>query len=136
LPSFKVSYLIAKAKKPHNIFEELLMPTCEQIVASMIGEEHVQTIKKVPSSAATVSRRISMIGSDINEQLVHKLRSRKFAVQTDDSKDAINQMQLLAYCRYWDWDPIKMHEYLHEELLFCRKLMHNKKGNISKKNIL
>jgi len=22
-----------------------------------------------------------------------------------------------------------MHEYLHEELLFCRKLMHAKKGN-------
>ena len=60
LASFKVSYLIAKAKKPHNIFEELLMPACEQIVASMIGEEHIQTIKKVPSSAATVSRRISL----------------------------------------------------------------------------
>jgi hypothetical protein len=48
LASFKVSELIAKKKKAHNIGEELILPACKEIVEVILGSEVAKEISKVP----------------------------------------------------------------------------------------
>ena len=50
------------------------------------------------------------------EQLILQIKSRKFAIQLDESTDPTKIVHLLAYVRYiYNAD-------LHEELLFCQPL--------------
>lgn len=43
-----VSLLIAKAKKPHTIGEELIMPCAKKMVSLMIGEDMVSKLAIIP----------------------------------------------------------------------------------------
>ena len=81
LASFKVTYRIAKCKKPHNIAEELVLPAALDLVSTMIGESAAQKLKAVPLSNNTISRRINKISDDINNQLVAKMRGNEFSLQ-------------------------------------------------------
>ena len=70
------------------------------------------------------------IGKDILCQVVADLKARptKFSVQLDETTDAVNLNQLIAFVRY-----IKGQEI--EELLFCKQLITTVKA-IDVKNIL
>ena len=54
--SFVVAYRIAKAKKPHTIGENLILPCARDIVQLVLGTEAVQKIQDVTLSNNTVQR--------------------------------------------------------------------------------
>ena len=58
LASFKVAYRITKCKKLHTIAEEFVLPAALDLVSTIIGESAAQTLKAVPPSNTTISRRI------------------------------------------------------------------------------
>ncbi|XP_066940968.1 zinc finger BED domain-containing protein 5-like [Macrobrachium rosenbergii] len=80
--SFRVAELIAKKMKPHTTGEEIIGHACNIIVETMLGKEAQGQISKVPLSNNTISRRISEMSTDINEEVVKQTKSkRKFALQ-------------------------------------------------------
>jgi zinc finger BED domain-containing protein 5/7/8/9 len=116
LASYRVSYLIAKAKKPHTIGENLILPAAIEIVKTMFGDTQAQQLKNIPLSDNTVERRISDMSQDINSQLNEKIKHTKFALQVDEATDTAKDAHLIAYVRYDNGDS------LNEEMLFCKPI--------------
>ena len=117
--SYLVALRIAKAKKPHTIAVELLLPATKDIVRVMLGAEYVNKLNTISLSNNTVSRRIDDMSADIMEQVIQEMKSAPLgisSIQLDESTDVANCSQLLVFVRYiYDGD-------LKDELLFCKPL--------------
>jgi len=68
----------------------------------MFGDNLAQQLKSIPLSNDTVSRQISDISEDLNEQLFEKLKNNVFGLQVDEATDKHRQSYLLAYVRFID----------------------------------
>ena len=97
--SYRVSLLIAKARKPHTIGEELIMPCAKEMVSLIIGEDMVSKLGIVPLSNNTVHRRICDMSEDITAQNVIK-QSPWHAIQLDESMDIASCAQLMVWVRF------------------------------------
>jgi hypothetical protein len=121
--SYYVAELVAKQMKPHTIAESLILPACQAIVKTMFGEEAAREITKIPLSNNTISRRITEMSKDIEENVIDKLNNSKlFALQVDESTDISGKAQLLGFIRFVDDDEIQ------ENFLFCKELSETTKG--------
>jgi zinc finger BED domain-containing protein 5/7/8/9 len=114
LASYKVSYKIARCKKPHSIGEELILPAAMEIVETMFGDNFTKQLQSIPLSNDTVGRRIGDIAEDIQQQLLAKLRDKLFSIQLDEATDSNKDAHLIAYVRFCDGMSAV------EELLFCK----------------
>ena len=123
--SFVVAYRIAKAKKPHTIGKNLILPCARDIVQLVLGTEAVQKIQDVPLSNNTVQRRILELSKNIEEQVISEIKSCElgtFAIQLDESTDVSALAELLVYVRYIHLGKLK------EEFLFCKPLALHTRG--------
>ena len=75
LASYRVTYRIAKCKKPHTRAEELILPAAIDMVSIMIDDASADKLKAVPLSIDTVARCICDISNDLEDQLVEKLKA-------------------------------------------------------------
>lgn len=117
--SYLVALRIAKAKKPHTIAEDLLLPCTKDIVRLMLGTEYVKKLNPISLSNDTVKRRIEDMSSDILQQVVDEIKSTPlgiFSMQLDESTDVANCSQLMVYVRYVRDCDFK------DEFLFCSPL--------------
>lgn len=95
--SYEVAYMIAIAKKPDTIGEELILPVTVKIAEIMLGKEFADQLKNIPMSNNTVNRRITEISNDLLEQLILRIKnSPKFSIQLDETTDVINCAQLMV----------------------------------------
>jgi len=116
--SYKVSYMIAKAKKPHTIGETLVKPCVLEMAKIVLGEDAVKQLSQVSLSNDTVRQRIKDMSQDITTQVVSEMKQSpaKISMQIDESTDVSNHSQLLVFVRY-------VHERcIKEEFLFCERL--------------
>ncbi|XP_040191825.1 zinc finger BED domain-containing protein 5-like [Rana temporaria] len=117
--SYLVALRIARAKKPHTIAEDLLLPAVKDIVRVMIGAEFVTKLSAISLSNDTVSRRIGDMSADIIDQVIQEIKSAPlgiFSIQLDESTDVANCSHLLVYVRYIHDGNFK------DEFLFCKPL--------------
>jgi hypothetical protein len=99
--SFEVALRIAKAKKPHTIAEDLILPSAVDMVKAVLGEKVVRQVRAIPLSDNSISRRITDMSADVNEQIVEMLKtSKKFALQLDESTDVANCAILIGLCTF------------------------------------
>ena len=96
LASYKVAEIVAQQMKAHTIAKSLILPACRAVVKTMLGDEAELEIKKIPLSDDTIKRRIVDMSNDIEENVMHKLRTCEFALQIDESTDISGKEQLLA----------------------------------------
>uniref|UniRef100_A0A8C7Z0S1 DUF4371 domain-containing protein n=1 Tax=Oryzias sinensis TaxID=183150 RepID=A0A8C7Z0S1_9TELE len=113
--SYAVSLLVAKAKKPFTIVEDLLLPAAVVLAETMLDKKSADTFKTVPLSNDTVCRRIDTMGTDIIEQVVGKLGD-SFSLQLDESTDVSGHAQLVAFVRHINTDDICEHILLCKEM--------------------
>ena len=121
--SFHVAYRIAKAKKPHTIAENLIMPCTKDIVRLLIGEDAVKKISGLPVSDNTIQRRIQAMSENIETQLVTQMmQSPMLAIALDESTDVASLSQLVVWVRYIHDDDFK------DDLMLCKPLELTTKG--------
>lgn len=121
--SYEVALKIAKKGKPHTIAEELILPAAIDMVKTMISPQESEKLKKIPLSNDTISRRISDMFEDVQDQLKKQLKSSTFlSIQFDESTDVANCAQFLCFVRY-DYN-----DCIHENVLFCNPLPSNTTG--------
>lgn len=116
IASYKVSYKIARCKKPHTIGEELILPAAIEIVEIMFGDNFAKQLQSIPLSNDTVARRIADIAEDVECQLLSKLRDKLFSIQLDEATDSNKDAHFIAYVRFCDDLSVV------EELLFCKPI--------------
>ena len=115
LASYKVSYRIAKCKKPHSIRETLVLPAAIEMIETMLGESYADQIKIIPLADNTVGRRISDISEDLCDQLIEKVKLSSFALQ-DEATDVLKDAHLITYVRYVVETDVR------EDMLFCKPI--------------
>uniref|UniRef100_A0A665UD10 HAT C-terminal dimerisation domain-containing protein n=1 Tax=Echeneis naucrates TaxID=173247 RepID=A0A665UD10_ECHNA len=94
-----------------------VLPAAVDMCREMIGEAAAKKLLTIPLSNDTVSHRIADMASDIQQQLIERVKSSPFSsLQLDESTDATNAALLLLFVRYL-WDSS-----LHEDILFCGEL--------------
>ena len=96
--SYIVSLQIAKAKKPHTIGEELILPCTKAIVSLMIGTDAERKLNTLSLSDNTVQRRILDICEDIKNQVVGEIKespSGWFCLQLDESQMLLHVLNSL-----------------------------------------
>ncbi|KAM4565907.1 SCAN domain-containing protein 3-like [Odontesthes bonariensis] len=71
--SYAMSLLIAKAKKPFTIGEDLLLPAAVVLAETMLDKNAAEKFKTVPLSNDSVCRRVENMGTDIVDQVVATL---------------------------------------------------------------
>ncbi|KAI6649866.1 Zinc finger BED domain-containing protein 5-like [Oopsacas minuta] len=121
--SYRVSLRIAKAKSPHTIGEELIMPCAKEMVSLMIGEDMVSKLGIIPLSNNTVHRRICDMSEDITAQNIAAIKESPWhAMQLDESTDIASCAQLIVWVRF-----IKDGDFVDEPLL-CKSLETTTKG--------
>ena len=115
--SYVVSLLVAKAKKPFTIVEQMLLPAAKVLAETMLDKTAVDKFNAFPLSNDTVSRRLDVMATDIVlvDQVVAKLTG-SFALQLDKSTDVNGSAQLVGFVRYCDADDIAEH------ILFCKSM--------------
>ncbi|KAH7947440.1 hypothetical protein HPB52_011966 [Rhipicephalus sanguineus] len=112
-----LSYHVAKQMKPHTICETLLMPCMKDVVGAVIGKEHVKKLDKIPCSYDTVARRTREMASDVQDQVIDKLKSAgKFSLAVDESCDVSGSPQLIVFVHFVN------NSVIAEELLCCLEL--------------
>ncbi|KAF3859008.1 hypothetical protein F7725_021407 [Dissostichus mawsoni] len=100
--SFECALLIAKAKKPHNIGEQLIKPACIKMVEKLCGPQVAEKLKTVPLSNNTVKDRIDKMASNCELQLLEKLGKGPFAIQLDETTTVADEAVLIVYVQYID----------------------------------
>ena len=78
--TFVVSLRIAKAKKPHTIAEQLILPCAKDINCILIGKKAESKVNALSLSDNTVQRRISLMSEDIQNQVIDHMKSAGSAV--------------------------------------------------------
>ncbi|XP_076806902.1 zinc finger BED domain-containing protein 5-like [Clavelina lepadiformis] len=115
--SFEVALQIAKQKKPHTIAETIVKPCAVKMVKLILGEKSSKKIEQVCLSNDTIKRRISVMSTDVKQQVIDELKaSPMFSIQLDESTDVASCSQLLVFVRYIHMEDVK------EEFLLCNAL--------------
>ncbi|CAN7994905.1 unnamed protein product [Ixodes pacificus] len=116
--TYLLSYRIAKQLKPYTICEDLIMPCVQDVIKTVIGEEHLKKVQQIPCSNDTVGRRIREMASDVESQVIECAKnSPKFAIAVDESCDVSGYPQLVVFVRY-----LSDGATVQEEFLCCLKL--------------
>ena len=83
------------------------------------GKEAVDRVSKISLSDTTVYRRCHSVSTDLEDQLIQKLKEApSFAIQLDETTDVSAEAQLIVFCRFADIS----HKTSTEHYLFCKPL--------------
>ncbi|XP_076358993.1 SCAN domain-containing protein 3-like [Tachypleus tridentatus] len=97
LASYEISKIIAKAGKPHNVGETVILSAVSVIISSVMKQNASEITNSIPLSNSSVSRRIDEMAEDVEKQLIAHLQVKQFALQLDESTLRDNEAILLAY---------------------------------------
>ena len=98
---FHVSLPIAKAKMPHTITEELILPCVKDINCILSGKETESKLNIPSFSDIAMQRKISLMSKHIKDQVIDQKKSAGlFALQLDEFTDVSFCAQLTAFVRY------------------------------------
>jgi hypothetical protein len=112
-----VSYCIAFAGETHTIAETLIKSCSIEMAACVLGEQSKKKLETVQLSNNTVKRRIQDLSTDIEKDLVSRLKcSFAFSLQPDEQTDVSGLTVLLVFVPYLFQNKIQ------EDLFLCKSL--------------
>ena len=83
--SHEISKKMAKAGKPHNIRETVILPAVSIIISSVMKQNASEITTSIPLSNSSVSRCIDVMVEDVEKQSIAHLEVNQFALQLDES---------------------------------------------------
>lgn len=112
--SYKVSWLLAQAKKPYSDIE--LIKKCSEVLVEEISEDQnlITKLKTVPLSADTATRRVSSCIADIDQQISDKMKKfLAISIAVDESTDIRDIAQCCIFFRGIDNEYNVVEDILH-----------------------
>ena len=87
------------------------------MVKLILGETSAKKIQQVSLSNDTIKRRISLMPTDVKQQVMAEIKSSPmFSIQVDESTDFASCSQLLVFLRYIHMEDVT------GEFLYCKAL--------------
>jgi hypothetical protein len=80
LAFYQVSYRAAENKKPHKNAETVMFLAAIDMAQTVFGQKCAQQLRNKPLSNNTVSWLIAGMSEDLEEQLIQKLRNKRFSI--------------------------------------------------------
>lgn len=117
IASFKISYILAKNKKPFDdgtVIKEAFLEAGEALFANFKNKAEIMSaMKELQLSRQSVTRRVEIIGKDIEQKLKKDImKCRYFSLQFDESTDMTDTAQLCVFVRLVFSDMISKEEFL------------------------
>ena len=100
--SHEIAQIIAKAGSAHTVAENVIKPSFEIFMKTMLQQDLVNVLKALPLSNESIRRRVDEMSSDVESHLVKKSKTNKFSIQLDESTVSDNRAILMAYARFID----------------------------------
>lgn len=128
LASYKISWLVAREKKPFSdieLIKKCIIEAMDVLTGGLRTKDEIMSrVNKMQLSRRTFVRRISDMSSDLVEQLKRQLNDCvAFSLALDDSTDITDVSQLCVWIRFVDKDLS-----VNEELLALRSLHGQTRG--------
>ena len=76
--SFEIAYMIAQAKKPHNIVETLIKPCVIKAASLVLGVASSNKLAKISLSDSTIKARIDKLANEIELRVLQKIQESPF----------------------------------------------------------
>ena len=112
---YKASYRVVLAGETRTIPESLIKPVMAEVTSCVLDEESVEKLKSVFLFNNTVARRIDNILSNIETQLISRIRDcDAYALQLDESIDVAGLAILFIFVR------CPFHKGIKDDLLLCK----------------
>ena len=121
--SYEISHLIAKKGKPHTLGEEIILPSIKIALETVVKMDASATLKSIPLSNSTISRRIADMSNDVESILISELKEVKFSMQLDEATFGTQNI-LMSYVRYYS----NTKKSIIDEFLFAKYLKTDSKG--------
>ena len=109
--------MIAKAGSAHTVAENVIKPSFEIFMKTMLQQDSVNVLKALPLSNDSIRRRIDEMSSDVESHLVEKSKTNKVSIQLDESTVSDNRAILMAYARFINYSCKLCKEMLFAKLL-------------------
>ena len=100
LASYKVSHRIVRARKPHTIAENLLLPAVIGMVTAFGAKDVAKQMQTIPLSNSSISRKIQYISDDLHQQLKSNMTGKLFVLQVDEATESSQDCLLMGYTRF------------------------------------
>ncbi|KAG0434591.1 SCAN domain-containing protein 3 [Dictyocoela muelleri] len=83
--SYEIAGLISETCSSHSVAETLLKPVFNILLKTVLKIEDTETIiNTIPLSNDSIRRRIDKMAENVEEQIIEKLKNRKFYIQFDE----------------------------------------------------
>ncbi|XP_062860404.1 protein FAM200B-like [Trichomycterus rosablanca] len=102
------SHRIAKAKKPHTIAEELILPAAMDMVREVLDQSAADKLKTIPLSNDTIARRIEDMSGNIKQQTTARVQEQFLCGRelptTTKAEDIFNSVDLYLSSVGLSWE--------------------------------
>lgn len=126
--SLKAAWVLTRHNKPFTdakVFKEVMVAVLEELAADKSMDGMIASVKQVPLSARSASRRIDALSDAVHGVIVSGLRQASyFSLAIDESTDNTDVSQMCVYVQYFDGQEFR------EELLSLIPLEGNTTGDI------
>ena len=94
--SYEKAQIIAKTGNEHTVAENVIKPSFEILVKTMLQQDSVNVLKALPLSNDSIRRRIDEMSLDVESRLVEKLKT---SIVMQEASDALNKLQTVTLFR-------------------------------------
>ncbi|KAK6492333.1 SCAN domain-containing protein 3-like [Huso huso] len=146
--SLKVAWILTRKNKPFTdaeTFKECMVAALEEVVPhEKIKASILTTVKQIPLSARTTTRRVHVLAEEVQHLVLDGLTLAEYiSVALDESTDKTDVAQLCVYVRYFDGTNfreellglIPLENYTTGDIIFERLNALFKKHRLSLENI-
>ena len=115
--------IVGKKMKSLTIAKMVILPACQEMVRIVFGKDATSDINKISLSDNTISKRIASMSSEIQCNVLSKVKSGEFlALQVDQFTDISDKAHIFAFVRFIDNGTIV------EDFLCCKSCQKQQKN--------
>ncbi|XP_042338408.1 SCAN domain-containing protein 3-like [Plectropomus leopardus] len=126
--SLKAAWVLTRHNKPFTdaeVFKEVMVAVLEELATDKSMDGVITSVKQVPLSARSASRRIDALSDAVHGVIISDLsQAEYFSLAIDESTDNTDVSQMCVYVRYFDGKEFR------EELLSLIPLEGNATGEV------
>ncbi len=123
--AYDIAYELVLNERPYSDAETLIKPIVTSFMHNTMQIDPTDLLPLLRINKHTVSRRVSAMAANVEDQLLKMLRSAKFSIQLEEAEIRGQDTLLMAFCRVIDPQSGEM----VEDFMFAKKMTRYRKDD-------